>query len=287
MIGLPCHAEFYRNAYSFPQQHRTIAGARLFAAPHREPGDFLEPPVSSVTLQLSRSPRSGLATLDLGAGRFQVDLRTPCFVVAPAGQSCSYVLPVEISLLVVEIPAEAFEGHAEANRDLGRLHAGRHHDPLPMLLAERLWTLPENSVSRLEADSLLSALATLLVQVSYIRPPQRQTTGGLAPWQLRRVTDHMGNHLDRDVTLAELAALVGLSPHHFCRAFATSTGLPPHRWLVERRVERAKEMMAAHPRLGLTEVALAVGYAGQSALATAFRRVTGTTPSAWRRQVVR
>ena len=119
------------------------------------------------------------------------------------------------------------------------------------------------------------------------QPERPLAAAGLAGWQLRRVADNMQDHLDRDVTLAELAALVGLSPHHFCRAFAASTGLPPHRWLVERRVERAKEMMAAHPRLGLTEVALAVGYSGQSALATAFRRVTGTTPSAWRRERMR
>jgi AraC family transcriptional regulator len=86
------------------------------------------------------------------------------------------------------------------------------------------------------------------------------------------------------VSLAELAALVGLSPHHFCRAFAGSTGQPPHRWLVERRIEVAQQMIAAAPQIGLTEVALAVGYGSQSAFGAAFRRVTGTTPRAWRKE---
>jgi AraC family transcriptional regulator len=99
---------------------------------------------------------------------------------------------------------------------------------------------------------------------------------------VRRVTDYLEAHLARAVALEELAALVGLSEHHFCTAFRRSTGLPPHRWLTARRMERAKALMRAGGT-GLTEIALEVGYGSQSAFGAAFRRTVGVTPSAWRR----
>lgn len=109
----------------------------------------------------------------------------------------------------------------------------------------------------------------------------------MAGWQVRQVSDYLLSHLDQDVSLGDLATLVDLSPHHFCRAFKQSTGATPHAWFTQRRIERAQELIAEVPAMGLTEVALSVGYASQSAFGTAFRRVTGTTPSAWRRERVR
>jgi AraC family transcriptional regulator len=106
--------------------------------------------------------------------------------------------------------------------------------------------------------------------------------GGLAPWQVRRVTDYLEANLARDVALDELAALVGLSEYHFCTAFRRSAGLPPHCWLTARRMEKAKALMA-EGRDGLTEIALAVGCGSQSAFGAAFRRTVGVTPTAWRR----
>ena len=110
--------------------------------------------------------------------------------------------------------------------------------------------------------------------------------GGLAPWQVKRTCEAMAATLDlgeEDVGAAELAAMVGLSPNHFRRAFAQSTGLPPHRWITALRLERAKALLG-DPRLGLTEIALALGFAGQSAFGRFFQRETGFTPSAFQRQ---
>ena len=111
--------------------------------------------------------------------------------------------------------------------------------------------------------------------------------GGLAGWQLRRTTEYLAAHLADDISLAELAAIANLSPHHFCRAFRQSTGLPPHGWLTARRIERAQDLMAAHPKMGLTEVALCVGYQSQAAFGVAFKRATGVTPGQWRRERAR
>ena len=149
-------------------------------------------------------------------------------------------------------------------------------------------------VSRLRVDILGQELAIQLLRnhsslVGTRAVSRVQARGGLAPWQARLVCEAMVASMDggeKEVGLADLALLVDLSANHFCRAFAQSTGRPPHRWMTERRIERAKAMMS-DPRVGLTEVALAVGYANQSAFGRVFRRLVGTTPSEWRRDVRR
>jgi AraC family transcriptional regulator len=111
----------------------------------------------------------------------------------------------------------------------------------------------------------------------------RPVQGGLAGWQLRRVMEAMNEHAHHDLTLEELAALVGLSAKHFARAFRQSTGFPPHRWLIERRIERAKNLLSTGD-LGLAEIALACGFADQSHFTAAFRRGTGVTPGSFRQE---
>lgn len=107
--------------------------------------------------------------------------------------------------------------------------------------------------------------------------------GGLAPWRLRRATEWLEAHLAEDARLSDLAAAVGLSERHLCTAFRVSTGRPPHRWLLERRVERAKALLAAGAGApSVTQVAMACGFTSSAHFATMFRRATGQTPSAWR-----
>ena len=105
--------------------------------------------------------------------------------------------------------------------------------------------------------------------------------GGLAPAALRRACGAMLDRLGEDPSLAEIAAAAGLSPWHFCREFRRSTGLPPHRWMFERRMERAAALLGG-TATPVTEVALEVGFGGPSQFAAAFRRHTGLSPTAYR-----
>lgn len=105
---------------------------------------------------------------------------------------------------------------------------------------------------------------------------------GLPSWKVRRVTEYLKEHLDQDVRLEDLANAVGLSRFHFCTAFRQATGLAPHRWLIELRMSRARELLA-DTRLPVVQVALAVGYQAPSAFAAAFRKFAGVTPTEFRR----
>lgn len=91
---------------------------------------------------------------------------------------------------------------------------------------------------------------------------------------------------DEDFALDELAALANLSAKHFARAFRQSTGVPPHRWLIERRIDRAKALLV-EADLGIAEIALARGFADQSHFRAAFHKSVGATPDACRRETRR
>lgn len=106
---------------------------------------------------------------------------------------------------------------------------------------------------------------------------------GLARWQLDRVLLHVENHLDESLRIRDLARLSDLSPGHFARAFRRSVGVAPRSFVLERRVERAKKLMRTTD-WALSEIALACGLSDQAHLSRIFRRYTGNTPNAWRRE---
>jgi AraC family transcriptional regulator len=108
--------------------------------------------------------------------------------------------------------------------------------------------------------------------------------GGLAPWQMRRSTELLDAHLDGNLTVQELADACGLSLGHFARAFKTTFGKPPHRWLTERRLDKAKDLIINTP-LSLSEIAAHCGFADQSTLSRSFKRMHGTGPGIWRRGI--
>jgi AraC family transcriptional regulator len=91
-------------------------------------------------------------------------------------------------------------------------------------------------------------------------------------------------HLGDDIGLDDLAAIADLSAKHFARAFRQSTGMPPHRWLIERRIDHAKSLLG-EDNLNLAEIALACGFADQSHFTAAFRKSVNTTPAIFRREL--
>ncbi len=104
----------------------------------------------------------------------------------------------------------------------------------------------------------------------------------LAPWQKQRALELIDAHLGNSLRLADLADACGLSLDHFAHAFRATMAMPPHRWLLFRRVERAQALMR-DPALSLAEVALCSGFADQSHFTRVFRKLVGVPPSTWRR----
>lgn len=136
---------------------------------------------------------------------------------------------------------------------------------------------------QLFVDGIATTLALhLLRRYSNLAPRQAGSAPGLGGARLRKVIEYVEAELAGDLRLARLAEVAGMDRHHFSRAFRQATGVPPHRFVVERRVERATELLA-RTDLPIAQVALAVGMSSQSHLTTVFRRTVGDTPRAYRR----
>ena len=115
-----------------------------------------------------------------------------------------------------------------------------------------------------------------------LREQAAVTRGGLAPWQLKRAEALMSGNLSVQVPLGQVAEECGLSVRHLARAFRQSTGVAPHRWLLDRRVERAKELLP-NSNLSLSDVALACGFGDQSHFTRTFTAAVRLSPGVWRR----
>ncbi|MEW6497876.1 MAG: AraC family transcriptional regulator [Cyanobacteriota bacterium] len=139
--------------------------------------------------------------------------------------------------------------------------------------------LQSNGTSgRLYAESMANALAVHLLRHYSTRQQNIKVfTGGLPQHKLKVVTDYIDDYLTRDLSLEELAAIAQLSSYQFSRTFKQSSGFSPHQYVIQRRVERAKQLLL-QGKMSIADIAIACGFTHQSHLNRHFKRLTGVTP---------
>ena len=142
----------------------------------------------------------------------------------------------------------------------------------------------DSSPDRIYAESLANALALHLIRrYSASGQPIRDAGGELPKHKLRYAVEFINDNLTRNISLAEIAANVEMSPFHFSRLFKHSVGLAPHQYVLEQRIDRAKTLLS-ETALSLAEIAYRLGFASQSHFTAVFRRLTSTTPEAYRKR---
>ncbi len=178
--------------------------------------------------------------------------------------------------------AQVTDHSLEASADIVPQHKIR--DPLIQQIGLTLKTELETGDvdSRCYADAMATALSAHLIQrYSTQRSLLREYTGGLSPHKLKQAIAYIQDHLDQDLRLAEIAASVQISPHYFATLFKQSTGLAPHQFVTQCRVERAKCLLTKR-ELTILEILLQLGFKSQSHFTRVFREQTGLTPTAYR-----
>ncbi len=207
--------------------------------------------------------------------------------LTPAGQfyRASWVVPVEN--LAIEIDPDflkqtALENKFSYNFEFPEIY--RSEDPLIQQIGIALLEEPnsETNTGRLYADSLVQTLSLhLLKNYSSAGSVKQNLNGGLSGFKLRRVKEFINDKLEDDLSLAELAAVADLSQYHFARAFRRTIGITPQHYLMQQRIERAKELLANND-LPIVEISLRTGFKNQSHFTTLFRKFTKLTPKTWR-----
>ena len=170
-------------------------------------------------------------------------------------------------------------------------YEGGFRDPLIEQIARHIHAelLDPTPAGKVAIETLASALgAHLLTHYSNLGaatvsvPAAR---GALDPRRLRRVKDFIETHLGEDLSIEVMANAACLSPFHFARAFKAATGVSPHRYLTDARIKKAKYLIA-EGQIPLAEIAHVCGFSSQAYFTTWFKRVVGTTPGTYRRNVL-
>ncbi|WP_373539000.1 helix-turn-helix transcriptional regulator [Chamaesiphon sp.] len=202
----------------------------------------------------------------------------PAQQVVPAAEFLQELGIVHLYLDPVSLSGAAFE-----SIDPDRIELIQHlqvRDPLIQQLGLSLKQELETSTtdSRLYAESVATMLAVhLLKRYSVRQPIMPVPTGGLSNYSLKTAIAYINDNLDRHISLVEIAAIVKLSPHYFATLFKQSTGIAPHQYLTQCRIEKAKQYLAK-PNLSIVQVSELVGFQSQSHFAKGFRQHAGITP---------
>lgn len=288
MDGLPRYDEWMRTGRLAQYvTARKAAGEAIAMMETAQPaGDMSDPPTRSVSLvQLLSDGIKHRA--DFGGGRHDWNARAGSFALVPPQFATEIEVFVPHRIRVFNFDAPHFEEvltEARQSRrpfDFGRLHDGIFTLPQLGGLADHMWAeAADNGAGRLLSESM--ALQVLALLASAADGSLVHARGGLAQWAERRVRDYLHAHYAQDIALAELAALVDLSPYHFTRMFKQSVGVPPFVYLRRIRVEQAC-MLLERSDLSVIEIALTVGFESSQAFARMFRAEMDASPSEWRR----
>jgi AraC family transcriptional regulator len=204
-------------------------------------------------------------------------------VVVPANVGHSVRWQGELELIFIGLNPALFDYAINDASNLDRTELIPHFatpDPLVyqigLALKNVLATDPHGS--RLYAETTASMLSIHLLQrYSHRKLEFKDYADGLPRSTLQRVIEYIRSHLDRELGLTELAEISHLSPHYFTRLFKRSTGLTPHQFVIQCRVERAKDLLL-QGKDSIVEIAQQVGFANQAHLNVHIKRSLGVTP---------
>jgi AraC family transcriptional regulator len=192
---------------------------------------------------------------------------------------------IKISLSPDLIARVAWESIAPANVEIEPTFA--RYDPLIAHLGRALKSLLETEAkqSRLYAESVATMLSAHLLQhyCASKAPLPQDFTGGMPPYKLRQAIAYINDSLEEDLSLSAIASEVGISQYHFARLFKQAMGVSVHQYVIQRRVETAKQLLLRR-QLSITEIALQVGFANPSHLSQHFKRIVGVTPTVFLNQ---
>jgi AraC family transcriptional regulator len=287
----PTWARSIQPAPTLVSRQWSQALARRCREPARVAG-FIEPASMAHHIVMPLDVGFHFEARELGTGRWQrheVGVGELCVVGAGAApmELCWRGLGPGRSIEILDLYLDPGSLPAESGRAAARSLEPTWRVLRDPLLAQLLGSVGRELDQPASSEELFGDLATTLFALQLERahgmmgasPGPRRS--GLSPFVLKRVREYVASHLARTIRLEHLAALAGLSPFHFSRAFKISTGLAPHAYVLHCRISESKRLLSGS-NLTISDVARRTGFCGTGQLSRRFRAFTGTTPTAFR-----
>ena len=250
----------------------------------REPGSqtFL---AKEHAMGIVLAPMRGLRA-SLGSDKItQYDAPVGSLIINPADVDSTLAWSETRENLVVAIPPQILSELALQEFDLANVEleppAFGTVDPIALGIAQRISVelTGKATPNELYLDSLVTLFSTHLLRTYANNMRQLPSPrGGLSAKSARRVEEYLHEHFTEKVHVAELAAVAGISPNHFIVRFAKTFGMPPHRYLINLRLDLAEKLLA-EGEIAIAEIAYMAGFSDQSHLATTMKRYRGRTPT--------
>lgn len=280
------YKEFHRDAL---REIRPVGRgeSKIFFADH--PGGHIDIPETPDILLVLGTHIPGHASVDFGDKK--VDMSNSSgreFVICPPNTSCKVAVQRQHQTITLAVPYQLMveavntDSSLPIDGDFGKLHQSAQKDNIMVQLLTQLWeqSRQQNSWTTLATEGLLMQITSSLLRLHGCKTFTHRAQ--LSGWQVQRVTDYAKSDLSQDLSLSKLADLCNLSSQYFCSAFTATVGVSPYQWLRILRINMAKSLLADN-NLTILDVALSVGFQNQSSFATTFRKLTGMSPSAYRR----
>lgn len=250
------------------------------------------PEISSVqhTICLASWKQPTEVELTVDGKRHQVQHdqnETGCIEILPAyvATRARWAQTVEITHCYLDPKFLAHAAYESANPDGIEVKLTlKKLDPLVWQIVSALKTVLETDAnnSRFYSESMATALAAhLLKYYSTRKHVLQEYENGLSKYKLKQAIEYINEHLTEEVSLAEISAELGMSQYYFCRLFKQSTGMTPHTYLVQQRVERSKQLLKQAEGT-INDIAIECGFANPSHFAKCFRQYTGISPKQFR-----
>jgi len=206
--------------------------------------------------------------------------------ISPAQQGVLTQWRAAREALILHVPVRYWREHVASELPVAMSHPGASPagDALLLQLAKMLFSAAleahDPAFSRHLVDAIVARIGVLFTQ--RIRPATAMARNVLPRWRLQRVIGYVQDHVAGPISLADMAAAAGMSAMHFAAQFRAATGLRPHHYLLQCRIQQAKVLLMDTP-CSLIDIAISVGFRTQAHFTTVFKNLEHTTPMQWRR----